>query len=103
MLSEQYQGTLPKVASTSSTILTHLYPMTPIELGEGFVIGKEKVDDKRADVVKCAWDAAEERMEELDERTEPLGECLKSQANTDKYLQFFLPVWTSKAIHESIE
>lgn len=23
------------------------------------VIGKEKVDDKRADVVKCAWDAAE--------------------------------------------
>ena len=46
---------------------------------------------------------ATQRVDELDERTEPLHECLKSQASTDKYLQFFLPVWTSKAIHESIE
>ena len=52
VLSEQYQGTLPKVASTSSTILTHLYPMTPIELGEGFVIGKEKVLTKASGIFR---------------------------------------------------
>ena len=29
--------------STRPTIMSHLWPFTPIELGEGFVIGKEKV------------------------------------------------------------
>ena len=51
MLSE-YQGTLPKVASNTSTILTHLYPMTPIELGDGFVIGKDKVLTKASGIFR---------------------------------------------------
>ena len=40
-LSEQYGAALPK--SDRPTILTHLWPFTPIELGDGFVIGREKV------------------------------------------------------------
>ena len=54
VLSEQYQGTLPRMANphNTSTILTHLYPMTPIELGDGFVIGKEKVLTKASGIFR---------------------------------------------------
>lgn len=41
VLSEPYGAALPK--SDRPTILAHLWPFTPIELGDGFVIGKEKV------------------------------------------------------------
>lgn len=41
VLSEPYGAALPM--SDRPTILQHLWPFTPIELGDGFVIGKEKV------------------------------------------------------------
>jgi hypothetical protein len=41
VLSEPYGAALPK--SERPTILTHIFPFTPIELGDGFVIGTEKV------------------------------------------------------------
>ena len=49
MLSELDQVPLPDTNKTivgGSTIQTHLFPITAIELGEGFVIGSDKVVTK---------------------------------------------------------
>ena len=50
VLSEPYGAALPKTAR--STILTHLWPLTPIELGDGFVIGREKVLTKASGIFR---------------------------------------------------
>ena len=42
MLSELDQVPLLN-SSAPSTLHTHLFPITPVELGEGFVIGTDKV------------------------------------------------------------
>ena len=42
MLSELDQVPL-RNSSAPSTLHTHLFPITPVELGEGFVIGTDKV------------------------------------------------------------
>ena len=54
-LSEQYGAALPK--SDRPTILTHLWPFTPIELGDGFVIGREKVLTKASGKFQSATGA----------------------------------------------
>ena len=51
VLSEQYGGLLPKVNDTP-TILSHLYPITVVELGEGFVIGTEKILTKASGIFR---------------------------------------------------
>jgi hypothetical protein len=49
VLSENYDGMIPKLPDLP-TIWEHMYPITAIELGDGFVIGRERVVTKASGV-----------------------------------------------------
>ena len=49
VLSENYDGMIPKLPELP-TIWEHMWPITAIELGDGFVIGRERVVTKASGV-----------------------------------------------------
>jgi hypothetical protein len=54
VLADPYEGMFPKRNNTP-TILSQLYPITVTELGEGFVVGTDKVLTKASGVFQSDW------------------------------------------------
>ncbi|MBC7287028.1 MAG: hypothetical protein H5T86_03080, partial [Armatimonadetes bacterium] len=69
-LTYYYYGTTIPDGAGSYEIVTHMFPITPVQLGEGFIVGKERVVTCVSKSFRLPW-AREPRVLFFDETSRP--------------------------------